>query len=98
MPVPTEFLRGILGMLALGCAYMAGRSALAVRKGWQKPSHLLAWVIRAVVCLVAVVFRHPVDTIAIAIWALAAVAFAAAMWEASRQKPPEDLTRQIFPD
>ena len=58
MPVSIEFLRGVLGIIALGCAYMAGRSLVAVRKGWQKRSRLYGWVIRTVACLVAVAFRH----------------------------------------
>jgi len=97
MPVSYEFLRGTLGVIGLGCAYMAGRSLLAVRKGWQKVSKLYGWLIRAFVCLSAIVFRHAVDSIAIGIWCLAAVAFAVAYWQASHQKPPEDLTGQIFP-
>ena len=48
---------------------------MAVRKGWQKLSHLYGWILRAIVCLAAIVFRHPVDAIAVAIWALAALAF-----------------------
>ncbi|MBZ5622640.1 MAG: hypothetical protein LAQ69_28485 [Acidobacteriia bacterium] len=98
MPVSMEFLRGVLGVIALGCAHMAGRSLAAVRKGSQKLSRLYGWVIRMTVCLAAVAFRHSVDMVDIAIWALAAVAFAAGFWSASHQKPPEDLTREIFPE
>src|SRR5258708_39608362 len=98
MPVSMEFLRGVLGMIALGCAYMAGRSLVAVRKGWQKLSRLYGWVIRMTVCLAAVAFRHSVDTVDIAIWVLAGVTFAGGCWNASRQKPREDLTREIFPE
>ena len=98
MPASIEFLRGILGIIALGCAYMAGRSVVAVRKGWQKRSRLYGWVIRTVACLVAVAFRHSLDGVDIGVWALAACAVAAAMWRTSREKPPEDLTRRIFPD
>jgi hypothetical protein len=92
-----EFLRGVLGIIGLGCAYMAGRSLAAVRKGWQKISKLYAWILRALVCLAAIVFRHPVDRIATIIWGLAVVAFAAAYWQTTHQKPPEDLSREIFP-
>jgi len=35
-----EFLRGLLGFLGMAAAFMTGRSAVAVRKGWQKPSRL----------------------------------------------------------
>jgi hypothetical protein len=92
-----EFLRGLLGFLGMA-AFMTGRSAVAVRKGWQKPSRLYGWAIRTAVCVVAVAFRNPVDIVDLIVWALAAVAFAGGMWSASHQKPPEDLTRQIFPD
>jgi hypothetical protein len=93
-----EFLRGLMGLLGMASAFMAGRSIVAVRKGWQKPSRLYGWAIRTAVCVVAVAFRNPVDIVDLIVWALAAVAFAGGMWSASHQKPPEDLTRQIFPD
>ena len=98
MPVSMEFLRGVLGLLGIGCAYMTGRSAVAVRKGWQKPSRLYGWIIRAVLCLAAMAFRFPLDFVDILVWALAAVAFSAALWNTSREKPEEDLTSTIFPE
>jgi len=97
MPVSYEFLRGTLGIIGLGCAYMAGRSAVAVRKGWQRLSKLYGWIIRGFLCLSLIAFRHSVDNVAIGIWALAVLAFAAAYWQTSHQKPPEDLSQQIFP-
>jgi hypothetical protein len=93
-----EFMRGVLGVIALGCAFMAGRSLVAVRKGWQKLSRLYGWLIRMTVCLAAVAFRYSLDTVDIAIWVLAGAAFAGGSWNASRQKPPEDLSREIFPE
>ncbi len=93
-----EFLRGLLGFVGMGAAFMAGRSAVAVRKGWQKPSRLYGWAIRTLVCVVAVAFRNPVDTVDLIVWGLATVAFAGGLRSALRQKPPEDLTRQIFPE
>jgi hypothetical protein len=93
-----EFLRGLLGFLGMGAAFMTGRSAVAVRKGWHKPSRLYGWAIRTVVCVVAVAFRNRVDTVDLIVWGLAALAFAVGVRSALRQKPPEDLTRQIFPD
>jgi hypothetical protein len=98
MAVPIEFLRGVLGVICIGCAYMTGRTAATVRKGWQKPARLYGWIIRTVVCLAAVAFRHPLDAVEIAIWALAAAAFSAALWDMSREKKQEDLTHTIFPD
>ena len=98
MPVSMEFLRGVLGLLGIACAYMTGRSVIAVRKGWEKISRLYAWIIRAVLCLAAIAFRFPLDFIDILVWAMALVAFTAAVWTTSRQKPREDLTHTIFPE
>jgi hypothetical protein len=49
------------------------------------------------VCLSAIVIRFPVDTMAIAVWALSAAAFGLAYWQMLHHKPPEDLSRDIFP-
>jgi len=48
--------------------------------------------------VVAVAFRNPVDAVDAIVWGLAVVAFAGGVVSVLRQKPPEDLTRQIFPD
>jgi len=98
MPVSFELLRGVLGLIGVGCAYMLGRSVAAVRKGWQRKSRIYGWTIRMAACLVAMTIRHPVDLAAIAIWTLAAAAIAAAYWNTSRQRREEDLTHTIFPD
>lgn len=98
MPVSFEFLRGVLGVVGIACAFMAGRSLVAVRKGWQKLGTLYGWIIRSVVCLSAIIFRHPVDNTAIILWVLAAAMFLVALWQTSKRKPPEDLTHQIFPE
>jgi hypothetical protein len=92
-----EFLRGLLGLLGMGAAFMAGRSAVAVRKGWQKPSRLYGWLIRTVICVVAVAFRNPLDTVDLIVWGLAAVAFAGGVRSILRRKPQENTPR-IFPD
>jgi hypothetical protein len=97
MAVPTEFLRGLLGFLSMAAAFMAGRSVVAVRKGWQKPSTMYGWAIRTVVCVVAVAFRHPLDSVDVIVWGLAAVAFTGGMRSVLRRKPQEDLTPRIFP-
>ena len=93
-----EFLRGVLGLLGVACAYMTGRTAAAVHKGWHKPSRLYGWIIRTVLCLSAVAFRYSLDMVDVMVWALAAVAFTFASWGTSRDKKQEDLTHTIFPD
>jgi hypothetical protein len=96
MPVSLDFLRGMLGVLCIFFAHMAGRSAEGVRKGRQPVSRLYGWLIRTFVCAAVLIFRHTVDNVALGVWALSAIAFAAGMWTASRQKTHEDLTHEIF--
>jgi hypothetical protein len=97
MPVPIDFLRGVLGILCIFFAWMAGRSASAVRRGKQKPSRIYGWVIRATVCAGALLFRHALDGIALAIYLLAALAAVAGWWEDRRpRKEEDDLSREMF--
>ena len=49
-------------------------------------------------CLGAMAVRHPVDIAEIAVWVVAAAACALAFRSTMRERPPEDLTRVIFPD
>ena len=98
MLVPMDFFRGVMGVLCVFFAYMAGRSTTLVRQDGQKKARLYGWAIRTVLCGAAVIFRQGIDAITILVWGLAAVAFAGGMWLASHQKPPEDLTDQIFPE
>jgi hypothetical protein len=51
-----------------------------------------------VLCFAAVAFRHSLDFADVAVVALGAVAFSAAVWDTSHEKPREDLTHTIFPD
>ena len=97
MPVSLEFLRGIVGVIGIGCAYMTGRAFVLYRKGVQRQFRFFGWIFRTVLCMVAVGLRHSVDTADIAIGTLAALAFAAALRQYWREKPEEDLTKTMFP-
>lgn len=96
--VPMDFLRGVLGVLCVFFAHMAGRSLAAVRKGQQRSSRLYAWITRTLLCAVFVFFRQGLDFIAIIVCSLAAIAFGAGTYVVTHQKPPEDLTHEIFPE
>ncbi len=99
MPVPIEFFRGVLGVIALGCAYMAARSVVGVRRGLLKLSRLYSWIIRTVVCLAAIAFRRSVDTVDLVVWTLTVLSFAIGYWQATRPpKVEEDLTKKMFED
>ncbi|MGB7760024.1 MAG: hypothetical protein WBL61_09355 [Bryobacteraceae bacterium] len=93
-----EFLRGVVGIIGIGCAYMLARALVGVRRGWSKPSRVYGWVLRTLVCLGAVALRHSLDITDLAIWGAAVAAFAAGWWNTSRERPVEDLTHQIFPE
>ena len=98
MPVSLEFLRGVLGVLAVIFAHLAGRSGAKVRKGKQKLSGFYGWLIRAAACVIAVSIRHQLGVLDVAVWVLCAMAFGLGWWDASRSRPEEDLTHQIFPE
>lgn len=98
MPVSLEFLRGVLGVLGVIFAHLAGRSAARVRKGRQKLSGFYGWLIRTAACVIVVSIRHELGLMDVAVWVFCAAAFAAGWWDASRARPEEDLTRQIFPE
>ena len=98
MPASFEFLRGVLGVLCVLFAYMAGRSAAGVRKGAQKVSKLYGWILRAMACAVVVGIRHPLDAIDILVWVLTLAAAVLGWWSTSREKKDEDLTHEIFPE
>ena len=94
---PTGLLRGLLGLIGIGSAFMAGHTMAAVRKGQIKAGRHFAWMVRAVVCLAALAFRHSLDAILMGAWALSVAAFAGGWWQAAHQKPPEDLSHEIVP-
>jgi hypothetical protein len=92
-----QFLRVVLGVIGIGCAYMAARAVVLGRKGMQKGSRSTSWLIRTVLCLGGVMFRRPIDVIVITVWVLMAAAAIAGWWFTSHQRPQEDLTDTIFP-
>lgn len=98
MPISFEFLRGVLGIIGIGCAYMMGRSFAAVRKGTTKLSRMYAWVLRTTACVVGVGLRYSVDTMDLVVWGLVVVAAAGGFWDEMRPKKQEDLTKTIFPE
>jgi len=93
-----DFLRGLIGSLGVGCAFLLAQALVALRKGRGKLGNFYAWLIRTGLCLGAMAIRHSIDTEALVIWTLAAAAFAVGYWEASRVKKTEDLTHTIFPE
>src|SRR5271165_5015789 len=100
MPLPIDFMRGLVGVIGIGCAFMLARVVAALRAGQVRISKLYGWLLRLILCLAGVWYpvRGDVDTADIVIWTLAAAAFAVGYWDATREKKQEDLTHEIFPD
>jgi hypothetical protein len=96
--VPMEFIRGVLALLCLFFGHMGGRAAAAAAKGRQTGRRMFTWIARMVLASGALLVRHEIDTVVIAVWALELALFAAGYWMVLNQKPPEDLTREIFPE
>jgi hypothetical protein len=100
MPLPIDFMRGLVGLIGIGCAFMLARAVAAFRKGQVRVSRLYGWIIRLTLCMAAVWYpvRGSIDAVDLVVYALAAAAFAAGYWDATRVKEQEDLTSEIFPD
>jgi hypothetical protein len=96
MPIPLDFLRGVVGLFCLFFAHFLGRSIVRLRRGQQRPRHLYGWLIRMLIAAGAILWQRGLDTIAIVIYTLSAVSLALGIFDEQRLKRHEDLTRQIF--
>ena len=96
MPVPIEFLRGVLGLLCIFFAHMVGRSASSAGRGRGKLSRVYAWAIRTTLCAGALLFRHSLDGVALGVYALALLAAGAGWWDERRERQQEDVSGEMF--
>lgn len=97
----TRFLilRIVLGLMCVAFAYLLGR-ALA-RRGHVARRGLgpASWAVRTLLAGGAITWRAGIDALAAGVYALAAVAAGTGFYLARRpRKPPEDLTKQMFPE
>ena len=95
MPIPVDFLRILLGLFCLFFAHFLGRSIVRVRRG-QNPRSLYGWLVRFAVAAGVLVWRHGLDTIAIAVLTLSAASLVVGLWDEQRPRKQDDLTREIF--
>ena len=93
---PIGLLRVLLGLIGIGSAYMAGHTMAAVRQGLVKAGRHYAWMVRAVVCLAALAFRHSPDAVMIGTWALSAVAFAGDGGRRRIRSRPKTFRTRLF--
>jgi len=96
MPIPLDFLRGMLGLFCLFFAHFLGRSIIRVERGQQRPRHLYGWLIRTLITVGAILWNRGLDGLAIAVFTLAACSLTLGIWYEHRPKKQEDLTKQIF--
>lgn len=93
-----DFIRGVLALICLFFGYMGGRAAAAVAKKREPGRRLMTWILRMALASGALVIRHPIDVVVLAVWVLELALFGLGYWIVSNQKPPEDLTHEIFPE
>ncbi len=97
MPIPIEFLRGLLGALCVFFSHFLGRSIVRVSQGKQKQSKTVAWAIRALITGAAILYRHAFDAVAVVVLVLAVAAAGVGAWDEYRPKhEAEDLSKKIF--
>lgn len=98
MPVPVELLRAVLVLLAVFFGYMVGRSAVRVYRGAGK-GKMYGWLVRTLVTTLAASWRRGLDLLMVVLLISLAAAIAGGAWQELRpRKPPEDLSKEIFPE
>ncbi len=93
--MPIELLRAVLGLFCLFFAHFLGRSIVRVRRGAPHRG-LYGWLIRFMIAAGVLLWRHGVDTMAIAVFTLSAASLVIGAWDEQRPKKQEDLTNEIF--
>jgi hypothetical protein len=97
MPASFATIRAILGFLAVGFAFLLGRSAFRVYRG-ARPTLVISWGFRTVAALAGVFWASRTDPIAIAAAALTLLSAGLGCYYQSRPKAePEDLSALIVP-
>ena len=95
MPVPLDFLRGLLGLFCLFFAHFLGRSIVRARRGGGVRS-LYGWLVRTLIAAGAILWRRGLDTLAIVVYTLAAASLVIGIWDEQRPRKQEDLTGAMF--
>ncbi len=83
-PFPIQFLRVLLGLLAMFFAYALGRAATRLHNAGQPMTRALTWLLRTVVSLGAILWIRGLDLVGATMLALAAASLAAGVYLESR--------------
>lgn len=89
--VPIQFMRVVLGLLAMFFAYALGRTLTRLHNAGQPKVRALTWVLRTVVALGAIVWTRGLDPVGIVLIALAAVSLAVGVYLESRPHESEEI-------
>jgi hypothetical protein len=95
MVATYAFLSGMMGVLGIFFAHLAGRSGAQVQKRTEKRIRFYGWMIRAAGCEMVPVL-YPLGKMNFVIWSLAVAAFVLGWWGVARTKPDEDLSKEMF--
>ena len=90
-PVPIQFLRVLLGLLAMFFAYELGRAATRLHSAGQPMTRALTWVLRTVVTLGAILWTRVFDPLSIVAIAAAMACLAAGVYVESRPRRTEEI-------
>ena len=97
MTAQLLIIRTILGVLAVGFAFLLGRQAVMVYRG-ARASVAVSWAFRMAAALIGTLWMSWKDRISIVTVVLATIAAAVGAYLATRpKKDDEDLTSVIFP-
>jgi hypothetical protein len=86
-----QFLRVLLGLLAMFFAYALGRAATRLHNAGQPIAKALSWVLRTVVALGAILWTRGFDLVSIVMIALAAASLGAGIYLESRPHRTEEI-------
>lgn len=98
MPLPIDFIRATLAVLAVIFAYFFGRYAVRSRQGRARQSLVLTWGFRLAASLLAVFWTRQFDLIAIMALIFAGASLGAGIWMELHPKQEPDLTKTMFPE
>lgn len=96
----TRFLvlRIVLGLMCVAFAHMLGRSLAKRNRAARRGLGPGSWAVRTLLAGAAITWRAGIDALAATVYALAIAAAGAGFFlERRPPKPPEDLTKQMFP-
>ena len=96
--VPMNLVRAALGLLTVFFAHFLGRSLVCLGQRRIGGARVAPWLIRFGLAVGAIIWSGGLDATALFTLAASSLAGGYGAWRQSRPRPPEDLTRQIFPE